>query len=537
MADRERRADPMLNICLLEDQPAVRSVMLEVINEFCHPVNVGCATSLKEVREMFRDNHWHAMVCDLSLGDGQSLELIAELREQGNDIPVILVSGFLTPDKVREAEKLGVVEVLHKPFHPKALQVGLDRLLKSINHETQPAPEAPARSLPGQLLPEMFEMDRHLGLLYRMFSEIPQHDDVVQICGSALSLAMDMVHTERGFMALFERGQEQFVMVTHQETDESGLEESVIPNCSMAVTPFGPLLNKSEDLISFLPGDGHAPDCWPGLSANDFVAVPLRLQGVPMGVLCLIDCQSKGQLSDRLKYMLRLLMTHLDTLLDNCAVHAALDKSMKETLIALVRSLEARDKYTKDHSARVSKMAVYFARKLGLDDETITLVRTGGLLHDIGKTGVPDSVLLKPGKFTDKEFAIIKTHPAIGDSILRSMDTLAQERQIVRHHHERVDGHGYPDKLKGEEIPLVARIVCVADAIDAMTTHRVYREARPLSFCIEQLKQNSGTQFDTEVVKVAITAIEDGHVNTQAAPEDDDFGDVLPAFLPAYAKL
>ena len=83
----------------------------------------------------------------------------------------------------------------------------------------------------------------------------------------------------------------------------------------------------------------------------------------------------------------------------------------------------------------------------------------------------------------------------------------------------------------------MARIVCVADAIDAMTTHRVYRQAKPLSFCIEQLKQNSGTQFDTEVVKVAITAIEEGHVNTQAPPEDDDFGDVLPAFLPAYAKL
>jgi len=181
-------------------------------------------------------------------------------------------------------------------------------------------------------------------------------------------------------------------------------------------------------------------------------------------------------------------------------------------------------------------MAVYFAKALGLDEETIALVRTGGLLHDIGKTGVPDSVLLKPGRFTNKEYAIMKTHPGIGDSILRNMDTLAFERQIVRHHHERMDGYGYPDKLKGEGIPLIARIVCVADAIDAMTTHRVYRQAKPLSFCIEQLRQNSGTQFDTQVVEVAIAAIEEGHVSTQAISEDDDFGDILPAFLPAYAK-
>jgi putative nucleotidyltransferase with HDIG domain len=526
----------MLNILLLEDQPAVRNVMLEVIKEVSRQANVACASSLKEARELLMDVNWQAMVADLTLGDGQSLDLIAELRKQGNDIPVILVSGFLTADRMQQAKQLGVNVVLHKPFHPKALQAGLRKLLGTTSRAPEPENAAPANTLQGKLLPEMFEMDRNLGLLFRMLNEIPQHKDVVQICSSALSLAMDMVQTNRGFMALFERGQEQFVMVTHQGTGESDSMQTVAPSCALATTPFGPLLDKGEEFIHLLPEHHDGQACWPEVSAKDYIAVPLRLQGIPMGVLCLLDCQGKGALSDRLKYMLRLLMTHLDTLLDNCAVHAALGKSMKETLIALVRSLEARDKYTKDHSARVSKMAVYFAGKLGLDEETIALVRTGGLLHDIGKTGVPDSVLLKPGRFTNKEYAIIKTHPAIGDSILRNMDTLALERQIVRHHHERMDGHGYPDKLKGEGIPLIARIVCVADAIDAMTTHRVYRQARPLSFCIEQLRQNSGTQFDTQVVEVAIAAIEEGHVNTQAIPEHDDFGDVLPAFLPAYAK-
>jgi putative nucleotidyltransferase with HDIG domain len=521
----------MLNILLLEDQPAVSTIMLEVIEDVCQEVNVVPASSLMQARALFTSGVWHAMVTDLSLGDGQSLDLIAELREQGNDLPIILVSGFLSPDKLQQAKMLGVQEVLHKPFHPKALQKGLERLL-----EKEESLKSSSNTLQNTLLPEMFEMDRHLGLVYRMFNEIPQHEDVGQICNSALSLALDMVHTDRGFMALYERGRERFVMVTLQGQDQSNAEDPIVSNCDVAATPFAPLLDGREDFMHMLPHHVLGESCWPGMLTRDYVAVPLRLQGVPMGVLCLMDCQSNGELGDRAKYMLTLLMTHLDTLLDNCAVHASLDMSMKETLIALVRSLEARDKYTRDHSARVSKMAVYFAKKLGLDEATITAVHTGGLLHDIGKTGVPDSILLKPGKFTDKEYAAIKAHPAIGDAILKHMDTMTLERQIVRHHHERVDGFGYPDKLKGDEIPFIARIVCVADCIDAMTTHRVYRQARPLSFCIEQLRLNSGTQFDTQVVEVAIAAIEEGHVSTQADSDDDAFGDVLPAFLPALAK-
>lgn len=113
----------------------------------------------------------------------------------------------------------------------------------------------------------------------------------------------------------------------------------------------------------------------------------------------------------------------------------------------------------------------------------------------------------------------MKAHPAIGDAILKNLDGLGRERQMVRHHHERMDGFGYPDRLKGEEIPLEARIVCVADAIDAMTSHRVYRLAQPLSFCLEQLRKGSGTQFDSRVVEVAIEAIEEGLIETQATQE------------------
>ncbi|MDQ6977824.1 MAG: HD-GYP domain-containing protein, partial [Ghiorsea sp.] len=331
-----------------------------------------------------------------------------------------------------------------------------------------------------------------------------------------------MVHVQGGYLALYERNKETLVQVAFQGNAPQLVEKT----CHLQNTPFAPLIHANQEFIEVLPQQQVA-SCWPGIDTTAYMAIPVYLQGIPMGVLCLTNRLNTSPLTDESRYMLSLLIKKLDTLLDNRAVHAALADSMNETLIALVRSLEARDRYTKDHSSRVSLLSVQFARTLGLDDENIQLIKTGGLLHDIGKVGVADSVLLKPGRYTDQEYNIMKAHPAIGDSILKNMDTLVRERLIVRHHHERWDGKGYPDKIGGTEIPFEARIVCVADAIDAMTTHRVYRQAKPLSFCAEQLEFASGTQFDPQVVAVALEAIRQGNIFTQAKSDNCDEG-VMP---------
>jgi len=521
----------MLNILLLEDQPAICDIIIEVIGQMSVPTNVQCAASLKEARELANRNCFHGMVADLTLADGQSLDLVAELREQGVEIPIILVSGFLSPEKLKQARELGVDEVLHKPFHPHALLSCLNKLFETADSKPEKIPSSAV--LRDKLLSELFEMDRNLGLFSRILKEIPRGSDVGSICTSTLLLAMDIMHATRGFVCLFERSKQRLIMISHKLEDAGDTLATVQSQCALVDTPFSPLLLEGA---KFLFWSNCESVCWPGMTAGQYIALPIRLQGNPIGVICLMGCGIDEVLPEQYLHLIEHLISQLDTLLDNSAVHAALDASMKETLIALVRTLEARDRYTKDHSARVSEMAVRFATDMGLNDDDISLVRTGGLLHDIGKVGVPDSVLLKPGRYTDKEFAIMKAHPAIGDSILKHMDSLARERQVIRFHHERIDGYGYPDKLKGEEIPLAARIVCVADSIDAMTTHRVYRQAKPLSFCLEQLKLNSGTQFDAQVVEVAIAAIEEGHISTQATSEHESDGDILPAFLPTIAR-
>ena len=512
----------MFKILVVEDQPAVREIISEVISILEAGVVIEEAISIKEAGQALSGQTWDAMVTDLSLGDGNSLDLLAHLSEQHIAIPpVILVSGFLSAAHMRQAQSLNIKHILAKPFEPDVL---LDHIRDVLAIKEETPQTANANNNTHRLLPEVFEMDRKLGLLFRMFDEMPKQTDVTSVCQKALQLAMDMVHATGGYIALFERHKEKLVRITDQGLHESQHHTT----CHIHDTPFAPLIYASEEYIetAFDPLKQVQP-CWPDVQTKAYIGIPIYLQGVAMGVLCLADRLDKKPLQGESLHMLGLLVKKLDTLLDNRAVHAALADSMNETLIALVRSLEARDRYTKDHSARVSQLSVLFAQKLGLDDESIQLIRTGGLLHDIGKVGIADSVLLKPGRYTDQEYAIMKAHPAIGDSILTHMDTLTRERLIVRHHHERWDGKGYPDKIGATEIPFEARIVCVADAIDAMTTHRVYRQAKPLSFCAEQLEYASGTQFDPQIVSVALDAIQQGLIDTQAKHHDDNEG-VLP---------
>ena len=174
---------------------------------------------------------------------------------------------------------------------------------------------------------------------------------------------------------------------------------------------------------------------------------------------------------------------------------------------ALAAALDARDPYTAGHSERVSTLSVLIARHMGLPDTEVDVIRLGALLHDVGKIGVPDEVLRKPGPLTPPEFEQIKRHPTLGARILRQVPFLAPHLPIVELHHERPDGKGYPFGLRADEIPTDARIVHVADAFDAMTSARAYRPARPASLALAELRQHVGTQFDRTVVEALHAAV------------------------------
>lgn len=173
-----------------------------------------------------------------------------------------------------------------------------------------------------------------------------------------------------------------------------------------------------------------------------------------------------------------------------------LQKAYMESIETLRFTVEAKDTYTRGHSDRVSKYSVLLGERLGLSEEDINTLRIGGLFHDIGKIGVPDSILLKESKLTDDEYSEIKNHPTIGAHILSNATIFQDVLPIVKHHHERHDGNGYPGKLKGEEIPYLAKIAAIADSFDAMTSRRTYRDSLSLDIVKSEFEKCKGTQFD-----------------------------------------
>lgn len=176
------------------------------------------------------------------------------------------------------------------------------------------------------------------------------------------------------------------------------------------------------------------------------------------------------------------------------------ERAYLENIETLRYAEEVRNPYTRGHSERVSKYAVLIGNKMNLSDEEIRILRVGGLFHDIGKIGTPDSILLKESKLSDEEYDKIKRHPLIGAEILSNSQGFKDILPIVKYHHERFDGSGYPENLKGEEIPLLARITAVADSFDAMNSRRTYRDRLDLDKIISEIEAGKGTQFDPDVV-------------------------------------
>jgi putative nucleotidyltransferase with HDIG domain len=210
--------------------------------------------------------------------------------------------------------------------------------------------------------------------------------------------------------------------------------------------------------------------------------------------------QPPFDLNDR--RVLGIFASQIAAALDNARLYRALKDLNRQTIEALSEAIDARDSYTYGHSRQVTRYAVRLAEELGLPAERIGLIDFGGLLHDVGKIGVRDHILLKPGPLSEEEYAIMCQHPLIGVKILERIRGLHGIIPIVRGHHERIDGTGYPDGLMGEAIPLEARIVSIADSFEAMTANRAYRPAMPVEKALAILKAGKGVQWDGTMVEV-----------------------------------
>ncbi|MBQ4247963.1 MAG: HD domain-containing protein, partial [Ruminococcus sp.] len=187
-----------------------------------------------------------------------------------------------------------------------------------------------------------------------------------------------------------------------------------------------------------------------------------------------------------------------------------------ETILAIAKTVDAKDLRTSKHSQRVSEYSAMIAHEYGFTDDEVENLRKAALLHDIGKIGIPDSVLNKPARLTDEEYAVMKTHVTRGAEILKDFTLIDHVVEGARFHHERFDGRGYPDGLEGEQIPLYGRIIAIADAFDAMTANRVYRKRQDFDYVMGELHKGRGTQFDPQLLDIFLKLIDDKKIDIDA---------------------
>lgn len=232
----------------------------------------------------------------------------------------------------------------------------------------------------------------------------------------------------------------------------------------------------------------------------------------PLDTIKRLDIQGYCEKSDKFDQLLLLIESGIKSIAQMNEIkkineelkttYAKLENSYLESIETLRYTVEAKDTYTRGHSDRVSEFSVLIGKHIGLSDSDIKILKIGGLFHDIGKIGVPDTILQKNSKLTDDEYSEIKNHPSIGSHILSTASIFKDIIPIVKHHHERFDGHGYPSQLAGNDIPYLARITAIADTFDAMTSKRSYRDALPLDVVIAEFERCKGSQFDPELADV-----------------------------------
>ncbi len=278
----------------------------------------------------------------------------------------------------------------------------------------------------------------------------------------------------------------------------------------------------------------------PPAKVYSVLMVPLRVRGQHLGMIGVLSLTKINKFTEGDRKALVLLTSRASVSLNNVELFKELRRTFTETIQGLVAAVEAKDQYTRGHSERVAFWAERLARACGCNDQMVEDIKKAALLHDIGKIGMDLRALTKEGTLSDKEFELFKTHPEVGKRILEPIKFLEHIIPMVYHHHERWDGRGYPDGIKGEEIPLGARIITVADSFDVMTSDRPYRKRLPFKRVVQELMDNSGSQFDPNLIRIFLEflASDEGKQALKELLPDyfEENKDFIEKFTPGYLE-
>jgi len=441
----------------------------------------GCAVTAAPTAEEALDridaDAFDLVVSDIKMPGLSGLDLLRAVKARQPATPVVLITGAPSVNSAVFGLRHGAYDYLPKPFSIKEVQGLVERVRADRAKWNGQTP------LPSGLAEELHRREAGVEMLLRLGDLALQGLDPQAFLEQTLRLATESLRNDGGLLLL---------------RDEQGRFTSAQSGAPAVVSELLGLLQLGFDRVVATAGHEVLALTRPG-HRLDVVAAAIPGVDRCIGVVCLARLSVNGGFLPDERDMLLGFAQTTSVALQKLVLRETLERHLVDTITAFVNAIESKDPYLKGHSARVALYAAEIAAVMGLDDETIQVVTRGAMLHDLGKLSIMDTILRKPDRLTDEEFAIIKAHPVVGERILKPLRFLHREACCVRSHHERFDGSGYPDGLKGEDIPLLARIVTVADVFDAVTSNRPYRTALPVEAAREEIARGRGTHFDPQV--------------------------------------
>jgi putative nucleotidyltransferase with HDIG domain len=352
-----------------------------------------------------------------------------------------------------------------------------------------------------ELNAELLNRVEEVNTLNRVMEDFAATDSSYDIFNKVVDLGVEELKADKVFFHIYSEEEASLVLVAKSSSDYENeeVQEQFGEDISDRAKAYIMDSLKSDEtpfLMSKSGKNNHLDE-----PVNSFMVVPLKIKEKIFGVASAFIFPDNRSFSEKDIYYMNFITQKAASAIENIALYENIYDNLFSTLFGFVAALEVRDLYTRKHSTRVAQYGQMIAEEMGCTEKELDVINFAGSLHDIGKIGIRDDILLKPGRLTDDEYEKIKEHPSIGAEIISKMGLWEEETEIIRHHHERYDGKGYPDGLKEKQIPKLSRILSVADCYDAMASDRSYRKKMEKNIVLDIIRENSGTQFDPQAVE------------------------------------